>query len=224
MLSSQDFEGRTAGAVLFLHVTSRVKTDPHQELLREKGGRGFPYLAVMDAEGEVIATPAVRTIASFESVIGKAARYLQLVQRDADGDEDVEFDLFVSRMELGLLTYKQARSGKSKLRGLTEEQKDALAVSLLELQVTEVCRSMRSNKDRVQAGAQFYRMWRKKSVPRDREVAGSFYEQITYFAEKQKNIKLFREAMDRYAVVAPEGDTKDRVLGRMNSKLRKLRS
>ena len=31
MLSSQDFEGRTAGAVLFLHVTSRVKTDPHQE-------------------------------------------------------------------------------------------------------------------------------------------------------------------------------------------------
>ena len=78
MLSAPDFAAQMTGAVLFLHVTSRVKSDPHQDLLREKGGRGFPYLAVLDPRGEVLAHPASRSADVFARLVDKAARYVEL--------------------------------------------------------------------------------------------------------------------------------------------------
>ena len=49
--STEEFVDCGEQAVLFLHVTSHVKADPDQNLLEEKGGRGFPHLVVMDDLG-----------------------------------------------------------------------------------------------------------------------------------------------------------------------------
>lgn len=42
------------GFVPYLNVTARWEGAPDQGLLSEKGGRGFPYCAIMNADGEVI--------------------------------------------------------------------------------------------------------------------------------------------------------------------------
>lgn len=41
----------------FLHITTRIGERKHEDLLIEKGGRGTPYLAIMDAEGSVLGKP-----------------------------------------------------------------------------------------------------------------------------------------------------------------------
>ncbi len=41
----------------FLHITTRISERKHEDLLIEKGGRGTPYLAIMDAEGKVLGKP-----------------------------------------------------------------------------------------------------------------------------------------------------------------------
>lgn len=213
-----------AGAVLLLHVTSLVESDPHQDLLQEKGGRGFPYLAVLDPEGNVLAKPSSREVDAFERLIGKAAQYLELVKKADAGGESAAFDLFLSRLQLGIPTYKEAVAEKKKQRNLSDDQKELVEMALLELRVVETCAGMKTNKDRVSAGSLFFKLSRKKLVPRDSDVAGPFWEQITYFAEKQKNAKVFRDAMEQFAASATEGSTKDRVLEAMQARLQKLRS
>ena len=48
MLSSDEFAAWSEDRILFLHVTSRVETDKHQTLLKDKGFSGFPSVAFMD--------------------------------------------------------------------------------------------------------------------------------------------------------------------------------
>ncbi|MGH7152014.1 MAG: hypothetical protein ACREIU_15020, partial [Planctomycetota bacterium] len=63
--------------VLFLHNTSRLKEEPYPELLREKGGRGFPYLVFLDSDGGVIARhDARRTVEDFRATKARAETYL----------------------------------------------------------------------------------------------------------------------------------------------------
>ncbi len=79
MLSSDEFAKWSADKLLFLHVTTRVDTDKYQTLLRDKGFRGFPSLAFLDAEGEVIAKHSgPRTLEGVKATSASAKKYLGL--------------------------------------------------------------------------------------------------------------------------------------------------
>ena len=54
-LMQDDFVRFSKNYVLFAHVTSQVPGDKNQDLLQKKGGTGFPFIAFMDSEGNVIA-------------------------------------------------------------------------------------------------------------------------------------------------------------------------
>ena len=72
--------------VLFCHVTSRVPTDSHQELLHEKGGHGFPYIVFMDAEGGVLAEPDGRTIEAYRKTGAECAELVKMKAEAEKGD------------------------------------------------------------------------------------------------------------------------------------------
>lgn len=55
--------------VPFLHITTKIKGDKYQDLLREKGGRGFPTFRFLDPKGEVIGKPKGRSVASWEKTL-----------------------------------------------------------------------------------------------------------------------------------------------------------
>jgi hypothetical protein len=54
-------------------VTSRVPGEPYPDLLKEKGGRGFPTLRFLDSKGNVIGEPKGRSVADFEAALKEAA-------------------------------------------------------------------------------------------------------------------------------------------------------
>lgn len=60
--------------MLFLHVTTGMKGGRYDDLLREKGGYGFPYLVFMDATGDVLLEhEGPRTVAGFRETGARAA-------------------------------------------------------------------------------------------------------------------------------------------------------
>ena len=79
--------------VPYLHVTSRVDGHPLPDMLYRVGGRGFPTVAVLSAEGEVLAFHDYsnpRTIEGFNATIEKA-REMQALKAKADkSDAEIE--------------------------------------------------------------------------------------------------------------------------------------
>jgi len=68
-----DFKEFGKKVILFLHVTSRAAGEPYPDLLKEKGGRGFPTFKFLDAKGNVIVEPKGRSVAEWEAAAKEAA-------------------------------------------------------------------------------------------------------------------------------------------------------
>lgn len=68
-LSSVEFKEFGKKVVLFCHITSHVPGDPYPELLREKGGRGFPTFYFLDPTGKVVGEPSGRSVAAWETAL-----------------------------------------------------------------------------------------------------------------------------------------------------------
>ena len=67
----------------FLHITTKITDHPYDSLLREKGFGGFPSLAFMDADGEVLGQPKDRSVESFAATVDALTR-IELVAADAE--------------------------------------------------------------------------------------------------------------------------------------------
>ncbi len=122
MLSDDQFASFASDVVLFLHNTSRVEDEPYPTLLKEKGFGGFPSLAFMTAEGEVVASPRQRSVAGFKSSLAQVESYLAIRAKVAAGDESQLRDLFIAELVLGKLEYADARSRYEALDGFSEKQ------------------------------------------------------------------------------------------------------
>ena len=116
----------------FLHITTRITDHPYDGLLREKGFGGFPSLAFMDAEGEVVAQPRDRNVASFAATV-EALGKLDAVQAKVDaGDEAAQVDLLLIEFELGRVAGEEFAERAAALREVATEaqraQLDAIAI------------------------------------------------------------------------------------------------
>jgi Flp pilus assembly protein TadD len=108
--------------VLFLHNTSRVEGEPYPTLLKDKGFRGFPSLAFMTAEGEVIASPRQRSVVNFESTLAQVTSYVAFRAKMEAGDQSVARDLFIAELVLGKLEYEAAKARYESMEGFSEKQ------------------------------------------------------------------------------------------------------
>lgn len=180
--------------VLFLHVTSHVESDPHQDLLREKGGNGFPYLAWMDADGDVLAQQGDRTVEGFQKTYDALQSYLKAKATVEGGDAKAKADLFLASLELGKLSADEARKQMADL-SLSKEQKTKAEQSISDLEVMEAARSMRSPDQQAEAGKKFAAMLKQGYQPGSKNVAGTFWSAIMTYAEQENDAKLFAKAL-----------------------------
>ena len=113
MLSTAEFREFAKGVVPFLHVTSQVEGDKYPDLLSEKGGRGFPHVVCMDAEGGVLAVLNARTVDGFKDMMKRGAEFQALV---AKKDRTPAEELSVLKAELGLGRGKKMHDKRATLR------------------------------------------------------------------------------------------------------------
>ncbi len=177
--------------VLFLHNTSSLKEEPYPDLLQEKGGRGFPYLVFLDAEGNVIARhEAERTVERFQATRSRAEAFLELRKKAAQGDRAAKIDLLAARAELQPITLEAAKAEAAALGALSPEESAKLEPAFLSLEVRGILMT------REGAGPKLVELWKAGRVPTG-GVARGFWSGLASQAIDSKDRALLADLLVR---------------------------
>lgn len=182
--------------MLFCHITSRVEDDKYQNLLSEKGGMGFPYLAYMDADGNVIAKPGGRSVQAFEATLsGAVVEFQQLKDAAADGDEEAQRNLFVKQVEFQhFASVDDARKAMAKVKGLSDEQSKRIESMLTDQEFGAILSSVRSLNEAAAAGKKALPMLKAGRIPGGNNSL-YFWLFIGKHAEAEKDAELLKRAI-----------------------------
>jgi hypothetical protein len=142
------------------HVTSHVQADPHQTLLEAKGGTGFPHLAFLDAEGEVVAVhQGARTVAAFEETRNRATAFLGLKKKAEAGDAAAKKEFLIAGVELGRMTLEDVDVKLKALGALTPDQASRLDAVRVNAEVLSMLqKTQRSRDSQLATGKAFLEM------------------------------------------------------------------
>jgi hypothetical protein len=199
VLSTREFAEFGKEVVLFLHVTSHVEGRPHPDLLHEKGGDAFPYFAVLDADGTVVARhQGAPSVAGFRATVAASTDYLELRDEAAAGDPDAKARLLIRRLEFGSLSHARAVAERAALTELTDEQAARIDRLLTSLEFVEIRAALRRREDLPKAGAKLAVMKDHGRIPTGRDAV-DFWLIISFYAEEQHDAALFREVIDALA-------------------------
>jgi hypothetical protein len=211
--------------VLFAHVTSHVEGDAYQNLLSEKGGRGFPFLAILDANGDVVAKPASRDVAGFEAALADGAKFLDLKAKE-DPTVDDRVDLLCLEIALGRLDLEQARESAAGIEGMSDAQKAKVADAILPLEIrSHMPKSRRPTPEERQAsGKAFAEMFKAGREPTDLRTLQPFFIFMLDYAEAEKDADLFKKALGKLEAAFADNPRATRFLDAQRARLEKLES
>lgn len=204
--------------MLFCHITSQVSTDPYQKLLSEKGGRGFPHLVFMDAEGTVMASPAERTVASFMKTNGELKRIADLQGKT---DPASVTALVFAKLEIGMM---KAADAKEKLSGmtLTPAQVAMLESAMIDDEVNAARANVRTRDDMLAVGDKYLEMKSKGRIPTGKS-APTFWGTIASTAESKKDVALFEECVSQMKKIAATEPRLARQVEMMETRLKSMK-
>lgn len=201
-LSSDEFARFAEGYVLFCHITSRVKSDPFPNLLEEKGGEGWPFVAFLTPEGKVAAPHGAteeRTVAAFEKTAKRAREYQELARRAASGDRAAEERLLELELEYRNLPAAEVLARLEKLGPVPEEKKNYLRKRWAEEEAAQVMRGLpasASPEELAAAGEKMEKIRKEGRVPRPASsVHDAFWLCILEHAFARRDSGLFETAL-----------------------------
>lgn len=169
------------------------------DLLSEKGGRGWPHLVAMDAEGEVVGGVQDRSVEGFRAAMAQAVEFTTLrAKKDRTPAEDLRF--LSAELRLGKVKNADARERANALKGLDDAGKKALDAFLLGLDIRDVRETIKSPapEPRIAAGKKFAEMWAAGREPAlDDDVYPDFFALMLDHAEAVRDPALFEKALGK---------------------------
>jgi hypothetical protein len=197
-LSTSEFKEFAKDVILFAHITSKVEGDAYQDLMREKGGRGFPHLAILDANGDVVAKPDSRDVPGFVAAVADGKQFLALRSKENPTVED-RIELLGLEIKLGNYDLAKAREAAGEIEGMTDAQKAKVEDAIFPLEVMAVVPQTRqpTPEQKVAAGKAFAEMFRAGREPTDQGLMQPFFIFMLDYAEAEKDVELFRSALGK---------------------------
>lgn len=180
--------------VPFLHITTRIEGRPNEDLFKKLGGRGFPTLKFLDADGNPLGEPTGRDVADFESTLVTLMSLKDLENRIEAGEEGLEDDLFLAKLRMGVYSYEDAKANAAKFKELTAAEKKEVAQILINLEVGSIMDGIDSKEAADAATQTFLAFLEKDKIPTG-DALGSFWGMIMEHAEAKKDVKLFTRAL-----------------------------
>lgn len=198
-LSDDSFPAMAKNFVLFMHVTSKAPGDRHQDLLKEKEGAAFPYVAVLDAEGALVARHrGKRTASGLKEFGDKALAYVEAKKKAAAGDKKAKIQADLVRLDLDLDRKKleEAQAFVRDVGDLTAEQEKYVDGLLASIEVNELSTKTRGNVSaQVEAGGKCVEMKEAGRAPTDFTAVLGFWHLIGLRAESRRDAALYEEAL-----------------------------
>jgi hypothetical protein len=198
-LSDDAFPALAKNFVLFVHITSRVPGDKHQDLMKEKGGTAFPYVAVLDAEGEVVARHrGKRTASGLREFGDKALAFVEAKKKAAAGDKRAKVQLAILRLDLDLDKHslEDAQTYVRDLGDMTEEQEKHVEGLLTSIEVNDLSTKTRGNRAaQVEAGQKCIDMKEAGRLPTDFTAVVGFWHLVSLKALSKRDVPLYEESL-----------------------------
>jgi hypothetical protein len=117
VFSKKDFQDWGAErVVLFAAVTTHIQGRKNDDLLGEYGFSGFPSFAILDAAGKTITKKISRDLASIQTAVDAATKYVELEARDAAGKKVDRSALILARLGLDRINVREARQKLAELK------------------------------------------------------------------------------------------------------------
>ena len=195
----ESFQEFAKNYVLFCHVTTGIKTHPHEGLLQEKGGAGFPHIVFMDAAGKVLAEhEGPRTSEGFAKTGEQAKAVIDLKARAEKGDKGAKLNLVILQFETGQLTPDEARAQLKEAAEPSAEQKEKLDGLFNDAEILAVAASIKRGDQAgaIAAGKTFYeRMKAGQPAPRGDQAVQTYWILMIEYAKSQKDAATFEQAL-----------------------------
>jgi len=175
-----------------------VNDEPYPDLLQQKGGSGFPYLVVLDATGDVLATHSYDVPSSVEAFLDdlRAARDFQALRAKASaGDATARVEVFLRRLDLGI-SFPEASQEMAELRSLPEMTAEKAAAArrmLVDLEFEHILNNLPDSTDQDEligaAGVKVLAMKKAGRIP-EGDTAMNFWGILMSYAEFKKDLDL----------------------------------
>ncbi|MBI2923901.1 MAG: hypothetical protein HYY18_22815 [Planctomycetes bacterium] len=208
-------------------MTTHIDGAPYDELLNEKGGRGWPFFAVLDADGTLLAKHGYDRsfdVAGFTKTIEEGLE-LRTKRRKAENyDKGAAYDWLVAQLGFGQLKLDEAKKKVTALGKMTPERQAVLDPLIANLEVAEI------EKEQAMAlGKKFLELKKAGKIPAEDRTRMRFWNGLLEYAEEQKDAVLYEEAMNGAleALVKAEptmAQFVDRLREEYELKLRKLKA
>ena len=189
--------------VMLLSIETHIEGRKHDRLLAQKGFRGFPSIAVLDANGDVIAKELKsRDVAGFEGLAQAATGFLELKKKAAGGDREAQIDFAIARTSLGHIDYEDLQEILEPFGKLTtEQQKQVMGFEANEKvgKVLAPYRRMRANKEETaEIGEKFAELYKASLIPTDGKLSGQFWNYLSTYAQTSGNADLLESCLKDY--------------------------
>lgn len=178
-----------------MHVTTRIPGHKHDGLLAEKGFRGFPTLAFMDAEGNVVAQPQARTVASFGKTRDAIGTHADLTKRIEAGEEGLDAELLLAEHALGKVRGDAFKTRAEAITKATDEQKAAIATILTDEEIMQT--AMNARRGGMEAAAKaLLAMDEAGKRPSTQRAKQMFWGTLGSYAVESRDPALAKRAAD----------------------------
>jgi hypothetical protein len=178
-----------------MNLMTRVEGDPDQELFYETGCLGFPTLAVLDADGTLLAKhQGQRNVEGFDATIAKAREFQDVLKKAAGGDAAAKATVLEKRVEWGSIPLAEARKTLAEVGNLDADRKQKIEQGLLNIEFNEANRE----KDPAQKFAKLDAMRAGNRIPKDaRGGTVRFWGQLVMAAEGTGDAARMKTALDQ---------------------------
>jgi hypothetical protein len=189
------------GVVPFCHITSQVDGEKYPDLLQQRGGSAYPYFAVLDAHGNLLAPlQGNPTVAGFgralEAARAMAVRLTGLAEKAGKGDQAAAVELFEQQLLLNHLDAAAAKERLAGLKDLSAEQKAKFTALVARIEVAELTAKVSEEpRSQYECGKAFARMLQEGRIPPDGQEQVYFWYLLSVAGEQDQDAAVLARAV-----------------------------
>jgi len=203
-----------------MNLMTRVEGDPDQDVFHEKGCTFFPTMAVLDADGTLLAkNPEKRDVPGLEALVASAREFQGTLKKAAGGDAAARLAVLEKQIEWGSIPSAEGKKAVAEMTNLDADRKEKLERGLLAIEFNEAGRE----KDHAKRHAKLEAMRVANRIPVDpRSGSMRFWTSLVSSAEQAGDAAKMRVAIEHAAKALEGTENAQRMLDQMKARLEKL--
>lgn len=164
-------------------------------MLGDYGGRGFPTLLFLDAEGNKLTEPSGREVANFVSTQTALGEWFDLKARVDKGEKGLGGKLLAAELALGKVDFPTAKARLAKLDKLDDKTKARIAKLMIDSEILHLIESAGRDEEKQKAAQKRMMEMLQAGMKPGESAAYPFWNSIMRYAEEIGDADAYGQAV-----------------------------